>query len=918
MFDLFKQEVQTHAVVMTEALPSLMHNSADSKIFDSLMHAANAIKGAARIVGISAAGDMADALENCFTAAGQNKISINPDRVETLLRIVDMLKSISELPENEATSWGTDNSAIFEKALGDLKAVLATPAKDSEEAPPDSHVQAPKANAVPPVNQKTTFDLADLSMLDLFKQEAETHNQALSQGLLELEKDPTASSLIEPLMRAAHSIKGAARIVGLTPVVNLAHAMEDGFVAAQKGLVTITPENIDVFLDAIDLFAALAETPEENFQDWLSQKAGEFEGLAQIVRNDQSPQPPIPKGTAQPPRPVKDEINKKTEKEAPPPAATPQKKAPDIPKSTGGKSATVRDVRVSAEILSRLMGLAGESVVESKRLSSFPEKILALRKDLFRLAEFVESVRDSLERGDTRDHLSIELAQAIHQTKFLNEGLVRHFNDFESYSMRADDLANRLYGQVLSSRMRPFGEGMQVFPRMVRDLARELGKKVRFDILGENTPVDRDVLKKLEAPLNHILRNGLDHGLETPEERSKNAKHPTGSLTLEARHHAGMLSITIKDDGRGIDTERVRQKVVDRKMIDAAMAKELRENELLDFLLLPGFSTAENVTLVSGRGVGLDVVQSMVQELRGVIRIETTKGAGTQFLLKLPLSLSIIRALLVEIGGEIFALPLHRLEHIFTCPNADICTIENREYVNYQGDNIGLIPATQVLGFEGKPPENENICVVVIGDHANTFGLAVDRFVEERDIAVRPLDPRLGLVQDISAAAVLENGEPILILDVDDMVRSVDNLLSGGRLNRIRAAKEAATVARKRVLVVDDSVTVREVQRHLLESRGYEVKTAVDGVDGLNVLRATRCDLVISDVDMPRMNGLEMVRHIKEDESLKNLPVMIVSYKDRPEDREKGLEAGADHYLVKSSFHDETLIETVVELIGKG
>ncbi len=907
MFGLFQQEVQTHGAAIEQAFASYRDEPAKRESLEAISNAAGSIKGAALIVGVAAAGDLAAALESRFAAASRHNQSAGPGVIEAAVAILEIIQSIAAAPESDALAWHENNREALQKALADFNA--------AQDASADSDPQTPAdAKAAPPA-KSASFEIADLSMLDLFKQEAETHSRALGEGLLELEKDPKSPTLIEPLMRAAHSVKGAARIVGLSPVVELAHAMEDGFVAAQKGEFLITAGHIDLFLMVNDLFIELAEVPEDGYEKWLNDKAGEFQSLAKTVRDGQSVAPePDATPAGQPPVAAPAEV--KAEVNAPSrPAA--QKPAEDAPKKTAEQAEKVRDVRVSAKILGRLMGLAGESVVESKRLGAFSENILSLRKDIFRLSNLLESAKISLDSGETREHIGISLAEAARQTRLINEAFSEHFIDFESYSTKADDLANRLYNRVLSSRMRPFGEGAQGFPRMVRDLARELGKKVRFEILGENTAVDRDVLKKLEAPLNHIVRNALDHGLESPDERGAAGKDPTGGLTMEARHQAGMLSIAIRDDGRGIDVENIRDKVVERKMLDPEMAAELRHHELLEFLMLPGFSTAKSITKVSGRGVGLDVVQNMIQEVRGTITIDSAKGAGTTFLLKLPLSLSVISALFVDIGGETFALPLHKLDRIFTCAESDIQNIENREYVSFEGENIGLISAAQVLDLDAPPTDNRRICVVVISDGNNTYGLTVDSFVEERDISVRPLDPRLDHVQDVGAAAILEDGRVILILDVDDMVRSVDNILSGGRLNRIRAAKEAAAAKRKRILVVDDSITVREVQRQLLESRGFSVSIAIDGIDGLNALRCDEFDLVISDVDMPRMNGIEMVRRIREDDALKEMPVMIVSYKDRPEDRARGIEAGANHYLVKSSFHDETLMETVVELIGK-
>ena len=490
----------------------------------------------------------------------------------------------------------------------------------------------------------------------------------------------------------------------------------------------------------------------------------------------------------------------------------------------------------------------------------------------------------------------------------------------EEFTRGSEDLSSRLHHEVLTSRMRPLADGVRGFPRLVRDLARELGKQARFEVVGETTGVDRDILDRLEAPLNHLIRNALDHGLETPEDRRAAGKSPMGTIRLEARHREGMLQVVLSDDGRGIGLERLRAKVVERGLTTAAMAARLSEAELLDFLFLPGFSTKEQVTEVSGRGVGLDVVQSMVQAVRGTVKVASRPGKGTRFVLQLPITVSVIRPLLVEIAGEPYAFPLSRIDRIFMLDRKDLRELEGKPHAMLDDQPVGLVEAVAVfeLPADVVRKAGELMPVVVASDRGHRFGVIVDRFLGERDLRVSPLDARLGKVPNVNSSSVLDNGWPVLIVDVEDLIRSIDNLLSGRRLGKLAAERvaERQTQAPKRVLVVDDSITVRELERQLLESRGYVVDTAVDGLDGWNAIRTAHYDLVVSDVDMPRMDGIQLVRHIKEDARLKRIPVVVVSYKDREEDRIRGLDAGADSYLTKSSFHDRTFLSTVADLIG--
>ena len=348
------------------------------------------------------------------------------------------------------------------------------------------------------------------------------------------------------------------------------------------------------------------------------------------------------------------------------------------------------------------------------------------------------------------------------------------------------------------------------------------------------------------------------------------------------------------------------------------MAEQLTEAELLEFLFLPGFSTKDKVTEMSGRGVGLDVVQSMVRAVGGVVRVSTQVGKGTRFTLHLPITRSVIRALLVTIAGEPYAFPLNRIDRILMLAKSSIRSLEGRQHFLMDEQAIGLVEACQGLGLPAVESAAEAVPVVVASDRSHRFGVVVDEFLGERDLEVRPLDARLGKVPNVNSASVLEDGWPVLIFDVEDLVRSVDNLLSGRRIRKLSGTVERHEAkGRRRVLVVDDSITVRELERQLLESVGYQVEIAVDGVDGWNAVRSQEYHLVISDVDMPRMDGIQFVSQIKQDARLRSIPVVIVSYKDREEDRMRGLDAGANAYLTKSSFHDQTFLKTVVDLIGE-
>lgn len=560
------------------------------------------------------------------------------------------------------------------------------------------------------------------------------------------------------------------------------------------------------------------------------------------------------------------------------------------------------------------MSLAGESLVQARWLHPFSSALVRLKNRQTQLATLLDDLAHTVATGAPVTEIAERLETVRDEANRCQQVLSERMSEFEDHAAQADDLNSRLYHEVIVSRMRPFSDGAHAFPRLVRDMARRLGKQVKLDIVGNTTEVDRDILDKLEAPLTHLLRNAIDHGIEMPDARVESGKPPDGTVRMEVHHRAGTLVINVTDDGQGIDVERLRQKVVERRLTTAEVARSLGDAELLEFLFLPGFSTASQVTEYSGRGVGLDVVQDMVRKVGGSVRVSTHLGQSTRFHLQLPITLSVVRAVLVEISGEIYAFPHNRIDRLLCAPTTDLRSLEHRQFVNVDGQNVGLVVAAQLLELPFQPSDDDEVGFILLSDQGGQYGLLVDAFRGEQDLVVRPLDPRLGKVPNISAAAILDDGSPVLIVDVEDLIRSMDQYIQTGTL--LRFEPEATERTLKRVLVADDSITVREVERQLLKAKGYQVAVAVDGQDAWNVLRSEPFDLLISDVDMPRMTGLELVHHVRQHPSLKDLPVIIVSYKDREQDRLRGLEVGANYYLTKSSFHDNTFLQAVTDLIG--
>ncbi|WP_455205029.1 response regulator [Kaarinaea lacus] len=594
----------------------------------------------------------------------------------------------------------------------------------------------------------------------------------------------------------------------------------------------------------------------------------------------------------------------------------------NIPPLSGSTSMLLdndeRVLRINAERLNRIMGLSSELMVETRRLQPLSNSMLALKRRYSEVSNILEKLREGLGTTAVAESNISMVTEAQKKLSACRSALSERIIELDDYERRKNNLTTQVYNEVIASRMRPFSDCTQGLQRMARDVARSLGKEVKLEIKGLNTSVDRDVLETLKAPLNHIVRNAIDHGIETPEIRQSLDKATQGKIEIQAHHYRGRLQITVEDDGAGIDLQQLKKKIINNGLIVEELLDNLSQTEMFEFLFLPNFSTRKHVSEISGRGVGLDVVRDAVQGLRGDVSIHSTIHFGTKITIHLPLSISVMSVLLVEIAQEPYAFPLARVERLTQIDDAQILSQQGIQYVEIGGENIAVVSAARLLNLEGNIETNQSIPVIVLSEHDKKYALIVDRYRGRRELSVQTLDSRLGKIQDISAAAITDEGQPVLIIDVDDIIRSLEKEISGSS-TRLEGHEIAARAddQRKRILVVDDSLTVRQTEKKLLEKQGYIVDVALDGVDACNMIRRQKYQLIITDVDMPRMDGIELVRTLKKDLRTKSMPVVIVSYKNRPDDKFHGLEAGADYYMTKESLDDNELTEAVVDLIGE-
>lgn len=867
MLDLYRQEAVAHTKVLTDGILGLERSEDISKAAEELMRAAHSIKGAARMVGFDVVVELAHDMEDCFVAAQNAQITIDESHIDILLKSIDLISDLSE--------GRTEN--INDESIASLKNSIREIAT--------GNFSSQKKESTEEINSN-----ADNSMLELFRTDAlELYSKVIASIDSIDASSPTKDKLSE-IQCNIHMMAGGAKLAGQASSAELCVAIDNCLLSYIENNTTITT---DVFNELKNLLLILHE--------WILNGAND--DLSNITESIEKITPA-------------EEIAATSEKEFEPSPSTPT--GTDTPASAATSKKTDFSIQISTRRMNRLVGLASENVVESRWIRSHADSMLVYKRRQTELISALDSLRNYLDEAGVPDHVNEIFSEIQQRANDSRAYLATRLTELDDFDRRVTGLSERLNHEVLQTRMRPFVDCTHGFERMLRDIARKLGKRVELTINGGNTQVDREILNRIEAPLNHILRNAVDHGIEGIEERVNCGKPESASISITAAHNMGMLSIIITDDGKGVDIESLRMRIVERKLVSLEMAANLSDNELLEFLYLPGFSTRSSVTEISGRGVGLDVVHNTIQEMRGQIRTSSTPGKGMRIQLMLPLTLSVIRSLLVEVGGQPYAIPLARINSIHSLSSDEIETIDGKQFFLLNDKHIGLVDALQVLETGTQSSNNDGFSIVVLGDRQTRYGLVIDKFMGERDLAVHVLDPRLGKIRDISAATLLENGSPALVIDVDDIIRSIELLISGERLNKIEHTESEIIVATKKtILVVDDSITVREVERKLLESSGFKVDVAVDGMDGWNTLQSGSYDLVISDIDMPRMNGIEFVTTMKANSIYKTIPVMIVSYKDRQEDRDAGLKAGADYYLTKGSFHDDSLIEAVIDLIGE-
>ncbi len=770
-----------------------------------------------------------------------------------------------------------------------------------------------------------------------FRVEADENLRLLSAGLIELEKtsEPERrAELVEVIFRQAHSLKGAARSVNLTDVESICQPLESVLAMLKRQALPLSPALFDLLLQTVDsLTQRIAGMGQAGTAEDRAQVRALNRRLAEAARG-------ITPTQAQDQAPAAPEAQKAEEVTAadPAPDTAPLPASPAPPDETLGETpeAAVTDwvnpvatrasdngatetVRIPIAKLDALLRQA-EEMIQAKlasaqrgaELRDIQQQLLAWKTETAKwkalgarqTPEATEIVAGRLEA------LSAQLA-GVSQAFEQDQRTLRHMVDAHLDTMK----------QVL---MLPVSTLVEVLPRLVRDLARDQGKDVDLVIMGAEIEIDKRILEELKDPLIHLVRNCVDHGIEMPEKRLQRGKAARGTITLAFSTKGGrQVEIKVSDDGAGVDVSRLQAAAVKAGSLTGQAADKLSPQDRLQFMFQSGVSTSAILTDISGRGLGLAIVREKVEKLGGVVVVETQPGLGTTFGLRLPLTLATFRGVLVRARDRMFILPTAQVERVVRVRQDEIQTIENRETIRVDGHVLALVRLEDVLGLAARPDSSarpvaglpaaaDHVPVLILATADRRLAVQVAEVLAEEEVLVKGLGKQLRRVRNIAGATVLGAGTVVPVLNVADLISSA--LRPGGLIGAPLAVAEMVRQT-GRILVADDSITARTLLKNILETSGHEVTTAVDGADAFSLLRSGEFDLVVSDVDMPRMSGFELTTKIRADKKLGEIPVVLVTALESRQDRERGIDVGANAYILKSSFDQSNLLEIIHRLL---
>lgn len=752
-------------------------------------------------------------------------------------------------------------------------------------------------------------------LLATFRVEADEHIQAMSSGLVALETMPAGeqrSQSMESIYREAHSLKGAARAVNLAEMEALCHALESVFAGLKNERVAATPQLFDLLHRTLEALGGLLACAGQVADAQKQAAAALLRQLDDALQGSPA--------AAQDPAPLPSAVRSEAEASSDPGAGPriSSRSAETIRMTTAKLDSVMRQTeellapRLAADERARELRELGTALGAWKKLHA---RIRPAMRTVERSFVGVEMVRGTA--GERRDLAKLleYLDAEPPLMKLLEDRLAKLESAAASDHRALSDMVDGLLHDVREMHMLPFSSLLEAFPRLARELARDQGKQVELVLRGNEIEADRRILEQIKDPLNHLLRNCVDHGVEQPAVREQQGKPAHATLTIAVAHKNGSkVEILVTDDGAGIDLAKVKAASAKLGLMSAEELGKLEEHEALALVFQSGLSTSPIVTELSGRGLGLAIVREKVERLGGTIALESQPGKGTAFRIVLPLTLATFRGVLVRAGGQVFVIPAVGVERVALVADKEIRTVENRETIMLDGQTLSLVHLADVLEIPhsaGAPAPAAQ--VVVLGRGAGRIAFRVDAVLAEQEVLVKGLGPQLVHVRNLAGASVLGTGQVAAVLNVPDLLQSA--LGSAASPPASASGEQHAAAAQRSIMVAEDSITSRALLKNILESAGYSVTTAVDGIEAYTALKSGSFDLLVSDVEMPRMDGFELTAKLRSDKDLAQLPVVLVTALESREHRERGIDVGANAYVVKRSFDQSNLLEIVRRLI---
>ncbi|ASP38178.1 hybrid sensor histidine kinase/response regulator [Bacterioplanes sanyensis] len=947
LLNIFLEEAQEITETVEGALQRWQDHPENLLEVAQLQRELHTLKGGARMAELHAVADLCHELETLYENVNDGRLSVSEKLFQLLLQAHDTLgeqldtvrTGMSPRPAQQLVK------TLYDFVRGENKAFVL----EGEDTPEVvAEVEAP-ADAV----QVATLDESDREILEIFVDEAQELQEALDRALHDWEQTPEDNEAPAEAQRVLHTLKGGARLAGLTDIGDMAHSFEADILKAQQGLLA---KDQAFFQDAYLRQDRLINQV-ESVADLLANDGYVVLGASELVQPEpvSEPEPidvvevveeaPLPEAVE-----TSDNTNVVPLRPQQPTPSTPSAPAPDAAtQPAAARKAPQELVKVSADLLDTLVNLAGETSIGRGRLE---QQVSDFAGTLDEMEMTLDRLRDQLRRLDIETEAQVlfrqerqgpdyddfdplemdrysamqQLSRALMESAYdlldLKETLGQKSRDAETLLLQQSRVNTELQEGLMKTRMVPFQRMVPRLRRIVRQIGLELDKQVEFRVINADGEMDRTILERLVSPLEHMVRNAMDHGIEDRQQRQQAGKSENGNIELEVSREGGDVVLKLRDDGKGINTEAVRRKAIERGLMEADA--QLSDQEITQFILQAGFSTAEAVTQISGRGVGMDVVGSEIKQMGGTVEILSEAGQGTEFVIRLPFTVSVNRALMVRVGDDLYAVPLNNIQGIVRMPIKQLQALYDQpadqrvyEYAGnrYQLDYLGVLMDTDTQPKVAS--QNLPLPVLLIGG-TNPFALQVDALLGSREIVVKTLGPQFASVMGVSGGTILGDGSVVIILDLPAMIRTQASLeYQQAKALDAKAAERRHELERRlpRILVVDDSVTVRKVTTRLLERNGMEVFTAKDGVDAMATMQDHHPDLILLDIEMPRMDGFEVASQVRHDSRLKHIPIIMITSRTGDKHRDRAMSIGVNDYLGKP-FQEDKLLAAMTQLLA--